>query len=76
LISRIIEKFQTWQIPNGGGIVRHMMPTRDGNIAMAMSGLNMVGIVEIRVRRTDEGCNLRPDDDFNQNKSTKIYPRG
>src|SRR5215831_13930230 len=41
------EKFQTWQIPNGGGIVRHMMPTRDGNIAMAMSGLNMVGIVEI-----------------------------
>src|SRR6266446_4063000 len=41
------EKFQTWQIPNGGGIVRHMMPTRDGNIAMAMSGINMVGIVEI-----------------------------
>jgi len=41
------EKFQTWQIPNGGGIVRHMMPTPDGKIAMAMSGLNMVGIVEI-----------------------------
>jgi hypothetical protein len=31
----------------GGGIVRHMMPTRDGNIAMAMSGLSQVGIVEI-----------------------------
>jgi len=41
------EKFQSWQIPNGGGIVRHMMPTPDGKIAMAMSGLNMVGIVEI-----------------------------
>ncbi len=41
------ERFQTWPIPSGGGIVRHMMPTRDGNIAMAMSGLNMVGIVEI-----------------------------
>jgi virginiamycin B lyase len=41
------ERFQTWPIPNGGGIVRHMMPTRDGNIAMAMSGLNMVGIVDI-----------------------------
>jgi virginiamycin B lyase len=41
------ERFQTWPIPNGGGIVRHMMPTREGNIAMAMSGLNMVGIVEI-----------------------------
>ena len=42
------EKFQTWQVPQGGGgIVRHMMPTRDGNIAMAMSGLSQVGIVEI-----------------------------
>jgi virginiamycin B lyase len=41
------EKFQTWQIPGGGGIVRHMMPTPDGKIAMAMSGLNTVGIVEI-----------------------------
>jgi virginiamycin B lyase len=41
------EKFQTFQIPGGGGIVRHMMPTPDGKIAMAMSGLNTVGIVEI-----------------------------
>ena len=42
------EKFQTYQIPEGGGgIVRHMMPTPDGKIAMAMSGLNEVGLVEI-----------------------------
>ena len=42
------EKFQTWPIPEGGGgIVRHMMPTPDGNIAMAMSGLSQVGIMEI-----------------------------
>jgi virginiamycin B lyase len=42
------ETFQSWAVPNGGGgIVRHMMPTRDGNIAMAMSGLSAVGIVEI-----------------------------
>ncbi len=42
------EKFQTFQIPEGGGgIVRHMMPTRDGGIAMAMSGLSQVGIAEI-----------------------------
>jgi virginiamycin B lyase len=42
------EKFQTFQIPEGGGgIVRHMMPTKDGNIAMAMSGLSQVGIMEI-----------------------------
>src|SRR4051794_23932846 len=41
------EKFQTFPIPNGGGgIVRHMMPTKDGNIAMAMSGLSAVGIAE------------------------------
>jgi virginiamycin B lyase len=42
------EKFQTFAIPEGGGgIVRHMMPTRDGGIAMAMSGLSQVGIMEI-----------------------------
>src|SRR5712671_2110656 len=42
------EQFPTYQIAQGGGrIVRHRMPTRDGNIAMAMSGLSQVGIVEI-----------------------------
>jgi virginiamycin B lyase len=42
------EKFQSWAIPSGGGIVRHMMPTRDGNIAMAMSGNSGVGIAYIK----------------------------
>jgi virginiamycin B lyase len=42
------EKFQSWIIPSGGGIVRHMMPTPDGNIAMAMSGLNKIGMVVLR----------------------------
>jgi virginiamycin B lyase len=42
------EKFQTFLIPSGGGIVRHMMPTRDGKIAMANSGVNGVGLVEIK----------------------------
>ena len=41
------ETFQSWLIPGGGGIVRHMMPTHDGNIAISMSGLSKVGIVEI-----------------------------
>jgi virginiamycin B lyase len=41
------EKFQTWEMPLGGGIVRHMMKTRDGNIAMALSGVSAVGLVEI-----------------------------
>jgi virginiamycin B lyase len=42
------EKFQTWAIPSGGGVVRNMMPTRDGNLALACSGVNRVALVEIR----------------------------
>jgi virginiamycin B lyase len=42
------EKFQTWAIPSGGGVVRNMMPTRDGNIAIAESGKNEVGLVELK----------------------------
>ena len=41
------EKFQTWAIPAGGGVVRNMMVTKDGNIAIAESALNIVGLVEI-----------------------------
>ena len=41
------ETFQTWIIPGGGGVVRNIMPTRDGNIAIAESGVNKVGLVVI-----------------------------
>jgi len=41
------EKFQTWAIPAGGGVVRNMMTTRDGNIVIAESALNIVGLVTI-----------------------------
>src|SRR5258708_2317490 len=41
------KKFQTWKIPSGGGVIRNMMPTRDGNIAMAESGVNRVALAEI-----------------------------
>ena len=41
------EKFQTWAIPGGGGVVRNMMPTKEGNLVLAESGLNMVALVEI-----------------------------
>jgi virginiamycin B lyase len=41
------EKFQTWVIPAGGGVVRNMMTTRDGNIVIAESALNKVGLVTI-----------------------------
>ena len=41
------EKFQTWAIPNGGGVVRNMMATKDGNLAMALSGINKIALAEI-----------------------------
>jgi virginiamycin B lyase len=42
------ETFQTWSIPSGGGVVRNMMPTRDGNLALACSAVNGLALVEIR----------------------------
>jgi virginiamycin B lyase len=42
------ETFQTWAIPPGGGVVRHMMATRDRNLALACSGVNRVALVEVR----------------------------
>src|SRR5215831_6569796 len=41
------EKFQTWEMPLGGGIVRHMFVTPDHKIAMALSGVSAIGLVEI-----------------------------
>jgi virginiamycin B lyase len=42
------EKFQTWIIPSGGGVVRNMMPDARGNLVLACSGVNRVALVEIR----------------------------
>jgi virginiamycin B lyase len=42
------EKFQTWVIPSGGGVVRNMMTTRDGHLALAESGVNKIALVEIK----------------------------
>ena len=42
------EKFQTWPIPSGGGVVRNVSVTKDGNLALALSGVNKVALVEIR----------------------------
>jgi virginiamycin B lyase len=41
------EKFQTFAIPSGGGVLRHFEATRDGNIVTANSGVSKIGIVEI-----------------------------
>jgi virginiamycin B lyase len=40
------EKFQTWTIPSGGGVVRNMMPTADGRLVLAESGVGKVALVE------------------------------
>jgi virginiamycin B lyase len=42
------ETFQSWAIPSGGvyaGIVRHMRPTRDGNLLIHQSSTNRIILV-------------------------------
>jgi virginiamycin B lyase len=41
-------KFQSWAIPSGGGVVRHMMLAPDGKLALALSGVDGVALVEKR----------------------------
>jgi virginiamycin B lyase len=43
------QKFQTWPIPSGGGVVRNMMPMPDGTgIVMACSGVNRIALAEVK----------------------------
>lgn len=42
------EQFQTWKIPNGGGVVRHMVTAPNGDLLLAYSGVNKVGRVRIK----------------------------
>ena len=47
------ERFQSWAIPSGNihaGIVRHMRPTRDGNLLIHQSSTNRIILVTIRDR--------------------------
>ena len=46
------EKFQTWIIPSGGGVVRNMVHTPDGNLWLACSGVN--GIAFVRVKKPEK----------------------
>jgi virginiamycin B lyase len=42
------QKFQTWIIPSGGGVVRNLMPVKDGRgLALACSGVNGLALVRI-----------------------------
>jgi len=42
------ETFQKWDIPSGGGVVRHMVTAPNGELLLAYSGVNKVGRVRIR----------------------------
>jgi virginiamycin B lyase len=43
------ERFQTWAIPSGGGVVRNMVHTPDGSaLWVACSGMNRIGRVQIK----------------------------
>ena len=45
------ETFQSWPIPSGGvyaGIVRHMRPTRDGNLLIHQSSTNRIILVTLK----------------------------
>jgi virginiamycin B lyase len=41
------EKFQSWEIPSGIGIIRNMRATPDGNLVIHQSSTNTVGLVLI-----------------------------
>ena len=42
------EKFQTWAIPSGGGVVRNMMPMRNSRLVLAESGAGKVAMVDVK----------------------------
>jgi virginiamycin B lyase len=42
------ERFQTWIIPAGGGVVRNMVHTPDGNLWFPESGVNKIAFVQVK----------------------------
>jgi virginiamycin B lyase len=42
------EKFQTWEIPSGGGVVRNMMATQYGKLVLACSGVDRIALVDLQ----------------------------
>jgi virginiamycin B lyase len=46
------EKFQSWAIPSGVGIIRHMRKTPDGNLAIHQTSSNRIGLAIIGKRPT------------------------
>jgi virginiamycin B lyase len=42
------EIFQTTSIRSGGGVVRNMMATKDGDLVLACSGVDRIALVEMK----------------------------
>ena len=42
------ERFQTWAIPSGGGVVRHMVVAPDGSLWLACSEVDTLAKVDIK----------------------------
>lgn len=40
--------FQSWPIPSGGGVVRHMVTASDGSLWLACSGVDRIAHVEVK----------------------------
>ena len=41
------KKFATWPVHSGGGVIRNMTATPQGDIYIACSGVNKVGVVRV-----------------------------
>jgi virginiamycin B lyase len=42
------ETFQSWAIPSGGGVVRNMDVTWDGDLVLACGGVNGLAVVHVQ----------------------------
>jgi streptogramin lyase len=42
------ESFSAKPIPSGGGVVRNMVATSDGQLYLACSGVNRVAVVDLK----------------------------
>ena len=40
-------RFQTWNIPSGGGVVQQISVTKDGNLALAEGDANKIALVTL-----------------------------
>lgn len=41
------KSFARWEVPSGGGVIRHMVATSQGDLYLACSGVNKVGIARV-----------------------------